>query len=599
MTKFKQITILTIAVLSVGLVVWAIGSGSDEARFPNSFSKAGVPSGKVKSWEAPVTIVAEPGSKYVEKVILQYHPSGMIYAAVTDFNPTTNKRLIKLFKYDGQNMTFVRNMSDGKLWGFEPDMVIGDDGWIHVTWAEAANDNADNQYIKYCFFDGSSWSDVITLKHLVIPGTVTGNNHEKTDDVRLAVDSEHNLFMAYMVWPAARVATLSRIDGKVYEESCPISGRSKHPCLAVDANYAHLTWIQLLGGTYTVQYARRSKAAGATWNKIIQVGKGTVDRPMIRMNRDGVLQLIYLKTAEGDKARRIYYYYLKNENTFSAYQCVSDQWVELFHPPDIGAFDNNNMIILAQTWAGGIKNYINWLRDGKWEGMYMLIKGEGNETYGTAILNANGIAAIGFSSGSSCKLVCSDRLKVNSLPVAVISTDKDEIFWGESATFNGSGSYDTEGGTITGYQWRIIPDKVTVDGVSVTYKFDKSYGSVKVRLTVTDDNGGNGVAEKTISVKALYTAKSTVTKQMVRTLLYNRIGNVIKWVANAKNAAAGYDIAYYRIFRKTASTDYVQIGEVTSDKFLFADAAIDESETYSYAVTSVDSNGHQSPYNNY
>ena len=138
-----------------------------------------------------------------------------------------------------------------------------------------------------------------------------------------------------------------------------------------------------------------------------------------------------------------------------------------------------------------------------------------------------------------------------------------------------------------------------MEGANVTYRFNKSYGAVKVRLTATNDKNGRGIAEKTITVNALYTPQSTVSKQQIKTLIYNRQGNVIQWVPNTKNEQAGYNIVKYRIFRKDADSDFLQIGEVGADKRLFADANIAAGKEYFYAVAAVDDQGRQSPYDNF
>ena len=138
-----------------------------------------------------------------------------------------------------------------------------------------------------------------------------------------------------------------------------------------------------------------------------------------------------------------------------------------------------------------------------------------------------------------------------------------------------------------------------LEGPSLTYRFNKSYNNVRVRLTVIDDKDGRGIAEKVISVKALYTAPATWSMQQVKTLIYNRQGNVIKWEPNPKNDVDGYNIVKYKIFRREADGDYQEIGEVGAEKRAFADISIEAGKTYYYAVSAVDDQGHKSPYDNF
>ncbi len=107
------------------------------------------------------------------------------------------------------------------------------------------------------------------------------------------------------------------------------------------------------------------------------------------------------------------------------------------------------------------------------------------------------------------------------MPVAVITVDKETIFWGETVNMNSTGSYDPDG-TIVSYEWKIVQDDVVIPGATASYAFTKSYNNVRIRLTAIDDKGGRGIAEKIIKVNALYTAPSTVTKKKIQTLLYNK-----------------------------------------------------------------------------
>jgi hypothetical protein len=585
-------------ILSLSLLAWTVERGMVSGRTQVDTGDSKPASIAPGEWQPVITVTAEPGHVYTEKAIVQFHPSGELYIAVNDTDPLGKERRIKLFKYDGSQVTFIRNISDGNLMAFEPDMFIGEDGWIHITWGEANNANAENQFIKYCFFNGAEWSSVRTLKALSIPGDVTGNNKEKLDDVRLTVDDDHNLYMAYMVWPSARSSSFSYVNGKVTDDTFPMTGRSKHPFMAIDDKYVHMIWVQMLG-EYTIQYARRDKAPGSKWSRIVQLANGTVDRPTCRVDHDGGFHAIYLKTGQGESKRRIYYHYMENNGAFTPYRCISDGFLELFHPPDIGAYDKNNVAVYVSTWAGGLRNYYNWKNDGTWSGMYLFNQMGITESYITGVLSGNKIAAMAYSNGDSVQLAVSAPLVVNTLPVAVIQADKETIFWNESVTFNGNSSHDPDGLPIVSYQWRVIPDKVIVDGPTMTYQFSKSYGSVRVRLTVVDAKGGRGVVDKVITVNALYTSPCTVNLQLIQTLLYKRLGNVIKWEPNPKNEQAGYNIVNYRVFRKEVGGEWIQLGELPGDRRVFADPTVETGKTYYYSVTAVDDQGRQSPFDNF
>ncbi len=77
--------------------------------------------------------------------------------------------------------------------------------------------------------------------------------------------------------------------------------------------------------------------------------------------------------------------------------------------------------------------------------------------------------------------------------------------------------------------------------------------------------------------------------------------NQISWDANPENQGE-FNIVSYRIFRKRRgeiNTSFTQITEVSASEFSYLDRGIfsqEEAESYEYTVTSVDSDGQESPY---
>jgi hypothetical protein len=558
--------------------------------------------GKAITWLDEVIIAREPLHVYNEKNIVRFHPSGMVYVCFKDNidDQKTNKRSIKLYSYDGVKSTMIKNVSENSLMAYEPDMVITLDGWIHISWAEAINGNANTQYIKYRYFDGADWSPITTLATLNIIGTTGGWNPEKLDDVRLAVDNDHNVIVGYMMWPIARCGVLSRYGDKVYFETFPMSGRNKHASVAVDENYVHVTWQQLEGSEYTIRYARRQNKAGAAWslNQKIVVSGG--HRPFVRVDTNSVPHLVYMKDEPGGTRRDIHYRIWRG-SSFSGSTMVSGLNTNLYHTPAIGPMNAENVLIHSQTWSGGAVNYYNWMQNGKWNAWGVINRIPATSSFGECDLHTNGIAAVSYAADDSIRLVTSAKLQVNNLPVARITTDKDTLYWGETIRLDGAGSTDSDG-TIVRYEWKILADGVTLDGATTDYTFLKKWGNMTIRLTAIDDKNGRGVANKTVTVKALYSALSVAwTPKLITTLIYNRNGYVVSWKANDKNEQAGYNIVSYRIFSKVAGSDdstYVLKGTVGADKTAFADVNIDESKTYVYAVAAVDDNDRQSPYIN-
>ncbi|HUU05507.1 MAG TPA: PKD domain-containing protein [Patescibacteria group bacterium] len=558
---------------------------------------AGV-SSSLMAWVDPIIVANESGKTYEDKVAVQFHPSGVVYVACMAHDEELSRKEIYLFKYTGNGSKgeLVGKVSAGKKYCYEPDMVVSADGTVHISWAEAATAGADQQSIMYRTYENGIWSSIIILKDMNIPGTLDPSsfNKEKIDDLNLDIDSSGNVFVTFMTWPGARCKLLSRYGTTVREENWPLGGRSKHPSVQAGDDYVQVTWQQLLG-QYTVYYARRKNIVGAAWENIDI--KGGIHRPVMELDQNDYPHIAYM--ADDSSARHVVYKYWLGSK-FSNRLTLTEV-INKYQNVDISVKDDKNMIVSAAVFKGtSTEFFFNWKKNGLWNPLGMVpVPGAAGAFDNPAVaLSKNDVAAFVYNLPHGVYLILSERLIINELPVAVISADKETVYWDEEITFNGSGSSDNDG-TIVKYEWKVIQDNETLEGQSVTYKFNKSYNNVRVRLTVIDDKDGRGIAEKVVSVKALYTAPATWSMQQVKTLIYNRQGNVIRWEPNPKNDVAGYNIVKYKIFRREADGDYQEIGEVGAEKRAFADISIEAGKTYYYAVSAVDDQGHKSPYDNF
>jgi methanogen extracellular protein (TIGR04279 family) len=95
----------------------------------------------------------------------------------------------------------------------------------------------------------------------------------------------------------------------------------------------------------------------------------------------------------------------------------------------------------------------------------------------------------------------------NSAPVAVISGPATTVE-GDSVTFSGAGSYDTDG-TIIGYFWN-FGDGSTGVGASASHTYTTP-GTYTVTLRVTDNNSAEGTATSTIVVNANHAPTCTIS----------------------------------------------------------------------------------------
>lgn len=595
-TKLKKFIWAGIALIVLGGALRAEKSDRETIRnkaLPEKVAAA-------DSWLAPVTIANEAQHVYEEKVMVRFHPSGKVYVVFKDklVNDGSSKCSIKLYSYDGERAVMVKNVSEDSLMAYEPDMTITRDGVIHIVWAEGRDGNANTQYLKYRTFDGNNWSPIIILKTLFIDGTTGGWNLEKLDDVRLHVDEDHNVFVAYMMWPISRCAVVSRYGETIYSETFPMGGRSKHPSIAAGKDYVHMTWQQLEGAEYTIRYARRANAPKAPWNFSYKVAQSGGHRPFLRVDRNDKVHIVYMKDAAG---RRELHHRSWAGAAFGGSHLVSDANPGLYHIPMLGPVDDNNVLVHSQTWSGGASNFYNWKQAGQWGGLKVLNVVPVGMSFSDCDLFTNGIGAIAYSAGGSIKLGLSAKLEINSKPVAKFKTDKDAYFWGDTMKLDGSESYDSDG-FIDKFEWKIITDNVTLPSTTAfaEYAFAKKWNDIKVRLTVTDDKGSRDVVEKTVNVTALYSALDvTAMPKLITTLVYNRQGYVVTWKPNPKNSQ--FNIVSHLIYRKVAgSADSTFALQETLDvaKLFFLDLHAEAGKSYVYAVVEADGSGHLSPYLN-
>jgi hypothetical protein len=86
----------------------------------------------------------------------------------------------------------------------------------------------------------------------------------------------------------------------------------------------------------------------------------------------------------------------------------------------------------------------------------------------------------------------------------------------------------------------------------------------------------------------------SIRREMNRSLFVKEYYDHLSWEPDSWNDR--FNIAEYRIYRKTASGQtYQLVASVGSDIFSYMDGPVDSSEDYQYALTSVDSEGRESP----
>jgi len=128
----------------------------------------------------------------------------------------------------------------------------------------------------------------------------------------------------------------------------------------------------------------------------------------------------------------------------------------------------------------------------------------------------------------------------NQPPTASFTYQPTSPTAGQSVSFNGSGSTDSDG-AIVGYQWDLNNDGLTdASGVAVSHAFSAT-GTYSVRLTVTDDDGATGSTVRQVSVGAAAAADLSVSSLTFSPSSPN-IGQSVTFsfvIRNLGNASAG------------------------------------------------------------
>jgi len=550
------------------------------------------------AWEAPIRVMPNDGNLY-QRPSIKFGPSGRAYIVYESRNQSTGRNDIYLRSYDGNALSPIINVTEGNPYSrspYYPDLAVTRNEEIHVVWVEYQRGQSSvAQYVKHRHFNGKTWGAIESL------ATIAPSDW--CEDVRVAADSSNNVFT--VVWNAfnGRCSFISKYVDKAPVVDWPLAGRSKHADVVCDDNYVHIVWQHLLPIDYGIMYAKRPVAHGTGWQPPVNMNAYYTQRPRLDLDNDGNPHVAFWED-KGQNRRLWYRPWNGNLTSRDKTVLISTPTYVSYHFLDF-SLKNNAAFATWQsgnyfTGGGGAVHYAHKATGAKtWEPPAILPDGHVPVLVASDQTWDGKVYAVVYSSGNTAILLhLSGKLVVNNLPQAVISADKEEIFWGETVNFNGSGSSDSDG-SIVKYEWSVPRDKAVFEGATGSYTFQGSYGDVKVRLTVTDDRAGRGSAEKTIRVKALYTAPATWTWEKIQTLIYSREGNVVRWQPNGKNEAAGYTIVAYRVFRKETGGEWRPLGEVSGDRTTYAAVSAVKGVAYTYAVAAVDDQGRQSPYDNF
>jgi PKD repeat protein len=191
-------------------------------------------------------------------------------------------------------------------------------------------------------------------------------------------------------------------------------------------------------------------------------------------------------------------------------------------------------------------------------------------------------------------------VKVNDPPVAEFSFSPTTGIFPLSVTFDASASWDPDG-SIVQYSWDFGDGKAG-SGQVVSHPYENP-GTFSVKLTVRDNNNATATKIRVIEVLSLLQPLNIRWQTHVdESLFQTRYVTEVSWDRNPQNDQIcnqlGIQIIRYRIWRRKTAEPYASYelkGEVAGDIYRYLDTKAGSSGLYTYTVTAVDNQGHESP----
>jgi len=446
----------------------------------------------IQAGETLVTVASQSGTSY-HKPEVRFAPNGDIYVVYQAQN-SSGRSDIYLSKYAAGRTTLIGNVSESAQFSYEPEIDIQTNGTVHIVWCDQ---NGSNHTIKYRSYNGSSFSSIQSFGQV--------GNSDNIEDLRLAVDPSGNIFAVFMYWPIAKCKFISKYGGTVSFEDFPLSGRSKHPDVAADANNVHIVWQFKPGGDYTIAYQRRPNSLDSNWENWIDLEFYDTQRPRMDLDTSNNPHIVFFHDLG---STRKLYYKRWNGSRFVDQKVVSDpNSFESYHFCDINVVNSENMIVTMQKggFSGGQQINYNWMRNGTWGGFSFFGKSYGNRPaqQSTDLSSGKFLAATAFASSDSAVYLILAEEEGNpggggDAPTAnfVFSpqTGKAPL----TITFDAAASTDTDG-HITSYAWN-FGDGLFGNGSVTTHTFQNE-GEYLITLTVTDNDGHSGTISHTVIVE--------------------------------------------------------------------------------------------------
>jgi PKD repeat protein len=253
--------------------------------------------------------------------------------------------------------------------------------------------------------------------------------------------------------------------------------------------------------------------------------------------------------------------------------------------------------------------YVLW-QEGSWEGGTLFYRrGRGSDWSGTSTVpNSDGAVYMDFAFDPQGKMGFvwnsegqiyyettaggGEPPRVNQPPVARFSFSPSGGFAPVEIQFDGTASSDPDG-MVASWSW-LFGDGDSASGSKVFHTY-QNQGLYQVKLTVTDNEGLSASTTQSIEILGIYPPLNVRWTTFVdESIFMSRYVTEVTWEKNFANDR--YNIVRHNIYRRNVGTNegWKYIGQTAANIFRFLDTNVKKKDAYSYAVTAVDDQGHES-----
>jgi PKD repeat protein len=462
----------------------------------------------------------------------------------------------------------------------------------------------------------AAWSDVDSgVQMRVRSGSAWGATFQvapfsRPDMTRLSIDGAGNLFLIWYSDERGEVYSRARVGGN-WEEVKMLNragARAKFPDIAVNGGVVVAVFTQK-SEDYDTQYCARSSSYNSAWSAPAPVHTEfplAHQHPRVTVDNNGVAHVVYVHVYADDSANSLAYSYWTGSSPSDPINLSGWSFI---HWPCINQKNNTVYVLWQEGSADGGQLYFrmgsrnNWSATNyvpdSYNGIHMdqAIDAQGNLEF---VWSADGAIYYGGTApgggGGGGGGGGEPPPVVNQPPTANFTFSPSGGFAPINIQFDAAGSYDPDG-TIVQWNW-LFGDGGQETGRNVYHVF-QSQGVYSIKLTVIDNEGLTDSQIKTIEILGIYPPLNVRWQTYVdESMFMTRYVTTVTWDRNPANDA--YTIVRYRIYRKSAEgTDSWQaIGQTSADTFKFLDTNVKKKDFYSYAVTAIDDQGHESRLNN-